>query len=86
MPWDDENSDEDPPMDTEEGRDAWIEFLIEQDGTDEELGWMKREAMVVQDGDDMVIRFRYDDGREEIFDGIVRRSMEIVKMDPAGSN
>jgi hypothetical protein len=84
--WDEDDSEESPPLDTEEGRDEWIEFLLSQDGEQENGGWLLRQAMLVQDGDNMVARFRYDDGREEIFDMAIRRQIEIVKIDPAGSN
>ncbi len=82
--WDDD--DEAPPLDTEEGRDAWIEFLAQQDGTDEDTGWMQRQAMVVRDDENMIVRFKYDDGREEIFDLVIRRKLEILKVGSGESN
>lgn len=76
--------DESPPLSTEEGRNAWIEFLLDQDA-DGEGEWAQ--AMVVQENNDMVVRFRWPDGREEIFDLVVRRSMNVVAAkDAAGSN
>jgi hypothetical protein len=82
--WDDGGEDDDaPPLDTEEGRDAWIEFLLSQDDGEEE--WAK--AMVVQADDNMVVRFRWPDGREEVYDLKIRRSMEVVPAkDDVGSN
>ncbi len=84
LDWEDVGDDDAPSLDTEEGRDSWIEFLLSQDGTDDEQ-WAK--AMVVREDDDMVIRFQWDDGREEIYDVVVRRSMEVVAAkDEAGTN
>lgn len=72
--WDEDVDDEGPPMNTEEGRDEWIDILLEADE------WA--EAIVVQKGSDMVARFRWSDGRQEVFDLLVRRQMEVVI--PAG--
>ncbi len=81
--WDDDDEDFDrselPPMDTEEGRDKWIEILLAQD---EEEDWA--EVQVVQEGKNMVARFRWDDGREEVYDLQIRRSMEVVRRAPPG--
>lgn len=83
--WDDEDA---PPTDlegeevefslaSEELRDTWIDFLLSQN---EREDWV--EAQVLRDGDNMVVRTRWADGREEVYDLIVRRSMEVVR--PAG--
>lgn len=63
-----------PSMDTEEGRDAALEFLLDQNEPED---WVA--AQVLQEDNDMVIRFRWADGREEVFDVLVRRSMEVVR-------
>jgi hypothetical protein len=80
--WDDDEDtdDEAPSLKTEEGRDAWIEFLLseKEEGEDE---WAQ--AQVVREDDDMVARFRWPDGREEVYDMQIRRSMEVVR--PAGA-
>lgn len=78
---DDLDMGDEPPMNTEEGRDQWIEILLSQD---EDVEWI--DAMIVRNGDDMVARVRYMDGSEEIFDMQIRRSMEVVRIDPSGSN
>lgn len=74
------DSDEEfPGLETEEDRDKWIEILMGQD--DETLeangsGWCK--AITVRDEmDNMVVRFVYPDGTQEVFDFSVRRSFEI---------
>ena len=67
-----------PSLETEEGRDEWIDIILEQDD------WA--ECQVIHDGDNMVARFRWKDGREEVFDMQIRRSMEIVKMAGGESN
>ncbi len=69
-----------PELNTEEGRDAWIEFLVAVEADDDE--WSR--AIVVVNGDDMVMRIRYPDGNEELFDLQVRRTMEIVRKEPNG--
>lgn len=66
-----------PPLDTEAGRDEWIDELLEYDE------W-ECDAMIVKNGDDLVMRVRYADGSEEIFDCIVRRSMSVVEQVPEG--
>lgn len=66
-----------PPMDTEDGRDEWMDILIEEDE------WTC-DAMVVRDDDNLVMRIRWPDGSEELYDCIVRRSAEIVDCAPEG--
>lgn len=63
-----------PGFETEEDRDKWIDILLDQDD------WAQ--CQIIHDGKHMVARFRWDDGREEIFDLVIQRSMEIVR--PAG--
>lgn len=61
-------------LDTEEERNAFIDWLLEQNDPDD---WAQ--AQTIQDGNgNMVARFRWADGREEVFDLVVRRSMEVV--------
>ena len=72
--------DEMPDLDTEEGRDAWVEILMSQD--DESLAqngtsWC-RSLTVADDQGNMVVRFVYPDGREEVFDLIVRRAIDVA--------
>lgn len=79
--WDDDDeTTEAPSLKTVEGRDAWIEFLLSEAEDGEEEEWAQ--VQVVQEDDDMVARFRWPDGREEVYDLQVRRSMEVVR--PAG--
>lgn len=66
-----------PPMDTQEGRDAAIELLM-QDGE------LPCQCSVIQTDQDMVMRVRYPDGSEEVFDLVVRREMEVVRKSPEG--
>jgi len=82
LDWSDGDPIDMPLLDTEEGRDAWIDFLAnaEPEGDDE---WSK--AIVVVNDNDMVMRIRYPDGNEEVFDVLIRRSMEIVKKAPDGA-
>lgn len=62
--------DELPDMDTDEGRRLAANFLLQQDE------WC--EAMVIYDEhNNMIARFRYEDGREELFDLAVRRKLEL---------
>lgn len=67
-----------PSLETEEGRDEWIDILLDQDD------WAQ--CQVIHDGTNMVARFRWSDGREEVFDLKVNRSMEIVRVSEGGSN
>lgn len=71
-----------PGLETEEGRDAWINALVSSDG-DDDGEWSK--AIVCQIENDMVMRIRYPNGDEEVFDLIVRRSMQVVRKAEAGS-
>lgn len=78
--WREVDDDELPDLDTEEGRDVWVEILMAQD--DETLaennsGWCKA-LIVADDSGNMVTRFVYPDGREELFDLVVRRSIEVA--------
>lgn len=78
--WDDDISleeEEAPSLETEEGRDAWIEFLLTQTGEED---WDQCQAHI--EDENMVIRFRWADGTEEVYDCKVRRSMQVVR--PAG--
>lgn len=82
--WEDVTDDmivEDGALDTEEARDAVIDFIVSQN---EEDDWIQAQA--IQDGENLIARFRWADGREYVFDLIVRREMEIVRPDGAGSN
>ncbi len=67
-----------PGLDTEEDRDKWVEILMAQD--DESLaelgGWCKA-LMVADENGNMMTRFVYPDGREEVFDLTVRRAIEV---------
>lgn len=77
MSWEDLD-DDDPTLDDEEGREAWISYLLEQN---EEKDWVQ--CQVIHDGSNMVARFRWADGTEEIFDAQLRRVIKVVQ--PAGS-
>ena len=71
---------EDIPLDTEEGRDTWIEILMHQDEESlerNETGWVK--SLMVVNGNDMIVRFVYDDGTEEVYDLQVRRRIAVVR-------
>lgn len=71
-----EDDDDFPDLDTEEGRDRWIEILMAQD---EDTEWCK--ALTVEDGEgNMVLRVIYPGGNEEVFDVKVRRSIEVSKV------
>lgn len=72
-----ESESDEPSLDTEEGRDSWIDFMLTQN---DDGDWVSCQA--VHDGENMVARFKWSDGREEVFDMQVRRSMEVVR--PAG--
>ena len=67
--------DEDMPgLDTEEERDQWANILM---GVD--LDVERALAVLVKDEHgNMVVRFRYQDGSEEIYDVAIRRSVEVV--------
>jgi hypothetical protein len=82
--WDDdidvsEDGEVGPSLDTEAGQDAWIEFLLTQNEDDD---WAK--VQVVQEGDNMIARCRWSDGREEIYVLEVKRSFEVVRKAPPG--
>lgn len=86
--WDlDEMDDEDlPPLDTQEGRDQWVEIMLEQDSDelDADGGWVK--ALVVRDDDNMMVRFRYADNTEEVFDLVIRRAIVTINTNEGESN
>lgn len=76
-----------PPLDTAEGRMDWAGILLQQDERTVErngLGWIK--ALVVAEGSDMVARFIYDDGTEEVYDLEIRRKLAAVSYDEAEQN
>lgn len=69
-----------PGLDTEEGRDEVIEYLMSSDD-------LPSQCSVILEGANMVMRVRYPDGNEELFDLIVRRSKEIpAGRDPSEAN
>jgi hypothetical protein len=71
-----------PTLDTEEEREQWAEILLEQDMDEEGV-----KAVVVRDEHgNMVVRFRYQDGREELFDVAIRRSLEVIEEPKGESN
>lgn len=70
---------DEPSLDDEEGRDAWITILAQQD--DETLkkngmAWIKA-LIAVDDDNNMVARFIYEDGQEQYYDLKVRRVISI---------
>lgn len=67
-----------PPLDSEEGRDKWAEILLQQDPADPHVDWA--DAVSINDGTNMVVRFRYRDGTEEVYDLQVRR--QVVHQEP----
>lgn len=68
-----------PGLDTEEERDEWVEILMAQD--EETIaangGWCKALTVADEQGN-MVARFVYPDGREEVFDLLIRRSIDVA--------
>ena len=77
--WQELDEDDLPELTTEEGRDKWVEILMGQD--DETLaqngsGWCKALTVADENGN-MVVRFVYPDGEEEVFDLVVRRSIDV---------
>ena len=66
-------------LDTEAERDEWIEFLLDSNEPDD---WAQVQTVQDVKGENMVARFRWADGREEVYDLVIRRSMEVVR--PAG--
>lgn len=77
--WRELSEDEPSDLTTEEGRDEWVEILMSQ--TDETLaqnnsGWCKALTVADKHGN-MIARFIYPDGSEEVFDLTVRRSIEV---------
>lgn len=77
--WQEIDEEDLPDLMTEENRDRWVEILMAQD--DETLaknnsGWCKA-LTVADDNGNMVARFIYPDGSEEVFDLEIRRSIEV---------
>lgn len=72
--------DELPSLDSSSDRQLWGEILAQQDDVTLEMNgmqWIK--ALVVRDEkDNMVVRFVYEDGREEIFDAQIRAELVMV--------
>jgi len=79
MPWYESEEEEFLTMDDEEGRKFWTDFVLEADE------WCQA-IMVRDDRGNMIVRFRYEDGNEELFDVSIRKMMPIVVKDEAGSN
>jgi len=66
-----------PDLISEEGRDAWAEILLAQDDetlAKNESNWVKALTVADENGN-MVARFVYPDGNEEVFDLIIRRTI-----------
>lgn len=81
MSWEDVDEDA-PSLADEEGREQWIAYLLEQNEPDD---WVQ--CQVIHDGENMVARFRWSDGTEEIFDARLRRTIKVVQpAGPEGSN
>lgn len=76
-----DEEDEEVHLDTEEGRDAAIEWLLEQNEPDD---WAQ--VQTLQEGDNIVARFRWADGSEEVYDMKIVRSMQIIRRGPAGES
>ncbi len=74
--------DEIPELSTEEGREAWAEILLQQDDETMEANGMEwaKTLGVMDDEGNMVIRFIYSDGREEVIDVEVRRKLAEVSL------
>lgn len=73
------DSDDLPGLESEEDRDEWVEILMSQD---EETvaangGWCKA-LTVADEAGNMVARFVYPDGREEVLDLVIRRSIDVA--------
>ena len=75
---------ETPTLYSEEERDWWMQFILQEDFTDGECG----RAIVVQDeNNNMIIRLRYPSGAEEVFDVIIRRQTKISEaVEEGGGN
>lgn len=74
-----ELGDDVPGLDNEDDREKWANFLKLQDVDDE---WAT--AIIAHDENgNMVARFRYSDGTEEIFDLLIRRQFGAVIPIPA---
>lgn len=69
MPYVDTEEEGLPDLDEEDGRVKWGAILLAQDE------WC--DAIVVYEGENMVLRLRYADGRQELFDLAIRRQMEV---------
>lgn len=73
------NEEDLPGLDSEEDRDEWVEILMSQDDETvaENGGWCKALTVADEQGN-MVARFVYPDGREEVLDLVVRRSIDVA--------
>ncbi len=64
-----------PSLDTEEGRDKWMDLFKAVEGGPEGE-WAK--ALVVQDNENMIIRLKMPNGTETVMDVVIRREYEMV--------
>ncbi|MGD9712731.1 MAG: hypothetical protein AB7V46_11760 [Thermomicrobiales bacterium] len=69
-----ELDDEMPTFNTEAEREVWARILMAQDD------WCQA-IMARDDHGNMVVRFRYDDGQEEVYDVQVRRLLRVAPSD-----
>lgn len=77
--WHGPDADDFPGLETEKNRDSWVEILMAQEDdamTQDSIGWCKA-LIVADDKGNMVVRFVYPDGEQEVFDLVVRRSIEV---------
>jgi hypothetical protein len=69
-----------PALDTEAGRDGWVELLAQQD--EESItangGWIHMIIVTDEKPENGVMRVRYADGTEDIFDIQIRRKIGLV--------
>lgn len=65
-----------PGLDDEAGREEWANILMGEDIDDPQ--WAKT-VLVHDDHGNMVARIRFSDGSEQIYDLIIRRSLEVAK-------
>ncbi len=64
-------------LETEDDRDVWIDFILDSDE------WIQAQVIYDDDGN-MVLRCRWPDGNEIVFDAMVRRKFEVVIPEPEG--